>query len=86
MAAILDTFIPNPDAGGRHEIVIDAPSELVLETAWELDIQSIPAIRAIFWLRGVILGTKNPVAPRTGLIATTVQISCIQRVFHSLTY
>lgn len=69
MAAILDTFIPNPDAGGRHEIVIDAPAELVLETAWEFDIQSIPAIRAIFWLRGAILGTKNPVAPRTDLIA-----------------
>lgn len=69
MPAVLDHFIPHSDAGGRHEITVHAPADLVLRTARNFDIQSIPMIRAIFWLRGKMLGARARAMPRAGLVA-----------------
>ncbi|HSG32954.1 MAG TPA: hypothetical protein VLA37_00350 [Sphingomonadaceae bacterium] len=69
-AAVLDRFVPRPDAGGRHEITIHAPAEVVLDVARNFDMQSIPMIRAIFWLRAKVLGARMPAArPATGLVS-----------------
>jgi len=70
MPAVLDRFVPDPDAGGRHEITICAPADFVLDIARSFDIQSIRMVRALFWLRAKMLGAQLPVVmPRIGLVA-----------------
>jgi hypothetical protein len=59
MAAFLDPFIPRPDVRERHEITIHAPAGLVFEVARSFDMQSIPIVRAIFWLRAKVLGART---------------------------
>jgi hypothetical protein len=58
VAPLLDRFIPDPDLQIRHKIVVHAPAALVFETALAFDLRSTPLVRAIFWLRGKILGAK----------------------------
>ena len=67
--ALLDAFIPHPVIRERHQILIHAPAELVMETARDFDIQSIALVRAIFWLRAKALGAKEERRPSRGLIA-----------------
>jgi hypothetical protein len=68
--ALLDRFIPHPDAGGRHAITIHAPAPLVLDIARNFDIQSIRLIRALIWLRAKLLGAQTAVArPPIGLVS-----------------
>jgi hypothetical protein len=70
MSVVLDRFIPHPDVRERHEITIRAPTELVLDVARHVDMQSILMVRAIFWLRAKILGARRPAARRAaGLVA-----------------
>jgi hypothetical protein len=66
---LLDRFIPHPDVRERHEITIRAPAGFVLHWACNLDIQSIPLVHGIFWLRAKLLRAK--VVPRrpAGLVA-----------------
>jgi len=64
MSALLDRFIPRPDARKRQHITIHAPAALVLELARNFDMQSIPIIRAIFWLRAKVLGAKTQAGRR----------------------
>lgn len=47
----LERFIPHPDVRERFETTIRAPADLVMEVAGQLDMQSLPAVKAIFWLR-----------------------------------
>ena len=58
MTAVLDPFIPQPDIRERHETVVAAPADLCFEVARTFDLQSIPLVRAIFWLRGELLRSK----------------------------
>jgi hypothetical protein len=58
IAPLLDRFIPKADLQIRHKIMVRAPAALVLETAQTFDLRSMPLVRAIFWMRGRILGTK----------------------------
>lgn len=58
VASVLDRFIPDPDLQIRYSIMVRAPAALVLETAKTFDLRHTPLVRAIFWLRGVILGAK----------------------------
>ncbi len=62
MPAALDVFIPRADVRERHETLVRAPAELVLEVARGFDLQSVPLVRAIFWLRKTFMGSKS--APR----------------------
>src|SRR5512138_71503 len=48
-------FIPSPDTVDDHEVVIQAPADLVFEHAMQQDVAALPLVRAIFWLRGVIM-------------------------------
>lgn len=70
MPALLDPFIPRPDARERQETTIRAPAGLVLETARDFDLQSVPLVRAIFRLRALAMGAREPAGrqPR-GLVA-----------------
>ena len=75
MPALLDSFVPNPDIRERHESMVHAPAGFVLEVARNFDMQSIPMVRAIFWLRTRILGAKTPPTRRgTGIVVLTQSI------------
>lgn len=71
----LDRFMPQPDVRERHEGVIEAPADLVFDVAMHFDLQSIPLVRAIFWLRGKLMGAA-PAGPRVpkGLIAEMMSL------------
>jgi hypothetical protein len=58
MPAVLDRFLTRPEVRGRHEILVQAPAELVFEVAYNFDVQSIRMVRAIFRLRALVLGGK----------------------------
>lgn len=62
----LDRFIPQPDVRERFEISIRAPAGLVMEVASNFDMQSLPLVRAIFWLREKVLrsGRHGPRRPQ----------------------
>ena len=63
IAPLLDRFIPDPDLRRRHKTLVRAPAALVFETARTFDLRSTPLVRAIFWLRAVILGAKAAARP-----------------------
>lgn len=68
--AVLDRYIPRPDVRERHEITVHAPPHLVLEVARGFDMQSIPLVRAIIWLRARLLGARRtPAREARGLLA-----------------
>jgi hypothetical protein len=56
---LLDRFIPSPDVRERFETTVHAPASIVMDVALNFDMQSIPVVRAIFWLRDVLLGARN---------------------------
>ncbi len=59
----LDRFIPQPDVRERFEILIRAPAGLVMDVASNFDMQSLPLVKAIFWLREKVLRSGRH-APR----------------------
>lgn len=69
---ILDQFIPHPDVRERFETLVRAPAPLVMETARNFDMQSLPLIRLIIHARERILGTSQtgPRIPR-GIVEET---------------
>ena len=72
MSEILDAFIPSPDVQERHSTLVKAPADLVLDVACNTDMQSIPAVRAIFWLRTKLLRAKEPPPARgAGVVEST---------------
>jgi hypothetical protein len=71
--ALLDRFIPRPDARERFETTIRAPAALVMQVATGFDMQSLPAVKAIFRLREALLGAEAG-APRRpqGILEETI--------------
>jgi hypothetical protein len=59
----LDRFIPHPDVRERFEISVRAPARLVMDVASNYDMQSLPLVRAIFWLREKVMRSGRH-APR----------------------
>jgi hypothetical protein len=58
MPSVLDPFLPRFDIRERHETMVRAPAGLVIEVARGFDMQSIPLIHAIFWLRAKVLRAR----------------------------
>jgi hypothetical protein len=73
--ARLDRFIPDPDVRERFETTVQAPAGVVMDVATAFDMQSVPAAKAIFWLREKFLRSA-PHAPRTpqGILAETTRL------------
>jgi hypothetical protein len=68
--ATIDLFMPRFDVQERHQTMVRAPAAFVLQTARDLDLGSIPMVRALFWLRGRILGAKTRTSrARRGFVA-----------------
>ncbi len=68
MTQPLDLFIPYPDVQERHSVVVNAPADLVYETATRFDLYSVPAVRWIFWLRGKLLRAETSRREPRGLV------------------
>jgi hypothetical protein len=60
----------------RHETLVHAPAPLVFDVAEHFDMQAIPVVRAIFWLRSVLLGSGSRDSWRKdrGLVAETAAL------------
>jgi hypothetical protein len=70
---LIEQFIPEADYRERHETIVHAPADVVFDVAQHFNLQSIPLVRAIFWLRARLLGARQP-APdlfARGLVAET---------------
>ena len=59
MSGTIDRFIPAADVRERHEALIRAPAGLAFDVAEHFRLQSIPMVRAIFWLRAKLLGAHH---------------------------
>jgi hypothetical protein len=55
MPGPLDPFMPDCDARERHAVTVRAPASLVYRVAMDFDLQSLPLVHAIFWLRGKLM-------------------------------
>src|SRR5262249_15115706 len=64
----IDAFIPTFDIRERHTVEINAPPSIVFDVACNLDMQSIPLVRAIFWLRSKLLRSVVMERKATGLV------------------
>jgi hypothetical protein len=71
MSGTIDRFIPAADVSERHEALIRAPAGLAFDVAEHFRLQSIPAVRAIFWLRAKLLGAHHQ-PMRKGLVEETL--------------
>jgi len=69
MSQAIERFIPRAEIRVRHETVVHAPPGVVFDVARSFDIQSIPLVRAIFWLRAKLLGGPPPANRPKGLVA-----------------
>ncbi|MGH7540553.1 MAG: hypothetical protein ACRELC_06110 [Gemmatimonadota bacterium] len=67
--------MPEADVVARHETIVRAPAGLVLEVAQGLELESVPWIRAIFWLRAKLLGGVRASDDRPkGLLEATTSL------------
>jgi hypothetical protein len=68
----IERFIPAWDIRTCHETIVQAPANTVFAVAEHFDLQSIPLVRAIFWLRGQILrASRTAPRRRAGLVEET---------------
>jgi len=76
MLSPLDPFLPKPDVQERFETTIQAPVGVVMRTAYEFDLQSLPPIRAIIRLRSLVMRGSPDAEPRRpiGLVAETREL------------
>jgi hypothetical protein len=51
--ALLDRFLPNPEVDEYHQLKVRAPAAITLAAAKELDLQTSPIVKKIFWLRAI---------------------------------
>lgn len=75
MSETIDHFIPKTKADmlERHGATVLAPAPIVFEIAENFDLESIPIVRAIFWLRAKLL--RAPYARmRKGLVEETAKM------------
>ncbi len=70
----IEQFIPRFDIRERHGIMVRAPAALVLEVARTFDLQSIPLVRAIFWLRSKLLRSATMERKAIRLVAETTAL------------
>jgi len=71
----IERLIPAWDVRSYHQTIIQAPADTVFAVAEHFDLQSIPLVRAIFWLRGKLMGASRS-SPRhpAGLVAETKKL------------
>ncbi len=67
---VLDRFVPHPDVMRRHETIVHAPAQFVMEVARSFEIESIWLVRTLFRLRSALLRAPAQQAQQhLGLVA-----------------
>jgi hypothetical protein len=56
--ALLDRFMPAYDVVERHHVRVDAPAEVTLQSAADMDLHASPIVRAIFRTRELVMGAR----------------------------
>jgi hypothetical protein len=54
--SLLDRFIPDPEVVEHHQIAVDAPADLLLATAKDMQMLDSPIVRAIIRMREIAMG------------------------------
>jgi len=68
----IERFMPAWDVRTCHEVIVQVPADTVFSVAEHFDLQSIPLVRAIFWLRGKIMRARDTTPRRpAGLVEET---------------
>ena len=68
----IERFMPAWDVRTCHEVIVQAPADTVFSVAEHFDLQSIPLVRAIFWLREKIMRARDTTPRRpAGLVEET---------------
>jgi hypothetical protein len=70
---LLDHFMPRYDVVERHRVRVDAPAATALEVASHLDLFDLPAVRAIFKGRELLLGSAPGERPAARGMLEAVQ-------------
>jgi len=71
MPGPLDGFMPSYDVRERHGVTVRAPAPLVYQVARAFDVQSLPLVQALFWLRGRFMGSRPAPRMTRGFIEET---------------
>jgi len=71
--SLLDRFIPDPEVVEHHQIAIDAPADLVMTTAKEMQLLNSPIIRGIIRLREMALGGQPDERPHPAALLEQMQ-------------
>ena len=61
--SLLDRFIPDPEVAEHHHIDINAPADVVMSAAREMELLKSPVIRAIIKTRELVLGGQPDTRP-----------------------
>ena len=54
--SLIDRFMPNPEVVEHNQIAIDAPADIVLSAAKDMELMNSPLIRSIIRARELVLG------------------------------
>jgi hypothetical protein len=67
----IERFIPAWDIRTCHETIVQAPADTVFAVAEHFDLQSIPLVRAIFWMRARMMRASVTKRQPAGLVEET---------------
>ena len=70
---LLDRFIPEPESVERDYIVINAPPDVVLATAKEMEALSTPIVRALIKARELVMGGTPDLRPHPAALLAQMQ-------------
>lgn len=73
MPRAIDRFIPFADVREKHETLVRAPAEMVFRVAERFELQAIPLVRSIFWLRAKLMRVHHEPL-RKGLVEETLRM------------
>jgi hypothetical protein len=76
---LIERFMPAWDIRTRHEILVQAPANTVFAVGEHFDLQSIPLVRAIFWLRSKLMGARATQRRQpAGLVEETKRLGWVE--------
>ncbi|HWI17662.1 MAG TPA: hypothetical protein VNT81_07945 [Vicinamibacterales bacterium] len=76
--SLLDRFIPEPEVVEHHHIAINAPADVVMSAAKEMELLDSPVVRAIIRARELTLGGEPDARPHPpGLLAQMLSIGWV---------
>ena len=71
--SLLDQFIPDPEIAEHHKIDVNAPADIVMATAKEMEFLKSPVIRAIVKVRELALGGEPDTREHPGKLIDQMQ-------------